>query len=75
MLNEEEVSYNLFQQVILGVIIGILAIWGDLMESYLKRIVDVKDSGSVFPGHGGCLDRMDSFLLAAPFVFIVSKYL
>lgn len=51
--------------VIVGVVTGILGPVGDLFESYMKRRVDVKDSGGVFPGHGGMLDRIDSLLMAS----------
>jgi phosphatidate cytidylyltransferase len=50
----------------LAVVVNIAAQVGDLVESALKRAVDVKDSGSLLPGHGGVLDRIDAVLLAAP---------
>lgn len=54
----------------LGLIVAISAIFGDLFESKIKRIVGVKDSGAILPGHGGILDRFDSLIL----VFPVSYY-
>ncbi len=51
---------------LLGISVGVAGTLGDLSQSALKRSVDVKDSGSFLPGHGGMLDRFDSLLFAAP---------
>jgi len=56
--------------LILTTIIVIFGTLGDLLESRFKRLANIKDSGNVIPGHGGILDRLDSFILAIPFVFI-----
>ena len=54
----------------LSVVVAVFATFGDLVESLIKRSVGVKDSGSIIPGHGGVLDRIDSLLLVAPAVLI-----
>ncbi|KAL3659530.1 hypothetical protein V7S43_015518 [Phytophthora oleae] len=61
-------------QIALGTVLGVLCIVGDLVESYVKRVAGVKDSGAFFPGHGGCLDRMDSFLFVAPCLYFYSEF-
>lgn len=55
--------------VFLGLGVGILGQIGDLFESLLKRVAQVKDSGALIPGHGGLLDRIDSVLLSLPWVY------
>lgn len=56
--------------LIIAAIAAIFGTFGDLLESKLKRMAGVKDSGSLMPGHGGFLDRFDSLLLATPFVWL-----
>jgi len=55
--------------ITIGVLVAIAGIVGDLLESLFKRYVGAKDSGTIFPGHGGALDRMDAFILAAPLLY------
>lgn len=54
----------------LGLVIVIFGTFGDLIESMIKRTYGIKDSGTIMPGHGGILDRLDSILIAAPFVLL-----
>ncbi len=58
-----------------GIILSILSQFGDLLESRWKREAGIKDSGSIFPGHGGVLDRCDGMLFSFPFFFYFLKCL
>lgn len=58
-----------------ALIVGIFGTIGDLIESKFKRIANVKDSGSIMPGHGGVLDRLDSVIFVAPFIFLFYQLL
>jgi phosphatidate cytidylyltransferase len=60
--------------LVTGIVIGILGQAGDLFESLLKRSFGVKDSGTIFPGHGGVLDRLDSIIFAAPAAYYYAVY-
>ncbi|WP_281951613.1 phosphatidate cytidylyltransferase [Nitrosophilus kaiyonis] len=59
--------------IIISLLVSIASIFGDLFESYLKRRVNVKDSGNILPGHGGILDRVDGYLFAAPAMVILLR--
>ena len=63
------VGVELWEYAVVAVVVAIVAQAGDMVESSLKRAANVKDSGSIMPGHGGLLDRIDSILFALPAVY------
>lgn len=66
-------DYGFFVTLFISLVVAVSSVFGDLFESYLKREAQVKDSGNILPGHGGILDRVDGYLFASIFMFILLK--
>ena len=66
VLIKDLVDINFLYALILGFIIGLFSFFGDLLESFFKRRIGIKDSGKFIPGHGGFLDRFDGYILILP---------
>lgn len=62
-------EYNMTDWMVLAFCAAVAGTAGDLLESKLKRLAGIKDSGNIMPGHGGALDRFDSLLVTLPFAF------
>jgi len=65
--------YSLLIAILTSFLVSIASIWGDLFESYLKRKAEVKDSGTIFPGHGGFLDRLDGYLFGVVIMVFILR--
>ena len=66
VLIRDLIDINFVYALILGFTIGLLSFFGDLLESFFKRRIGIKDSGKFIPGHGGFLDRFDGYILILP---------
>jgi phosphatidate cytidylyltransferase len=65
---------NMLHAIVLGIILSVTAVLGDLIESLFKRECGVKDSGNVLPGIGGILDLLDSILFNAPIMYLYLRH-
>ena len=75
IFDKTEVKVNFGALIVIAVLDSVLSILGDLSFSLIKRNLNIKDYGSIFPGHGGMLDRCDSIIFTAPMVVVLSQFM
>lgn len=69
------IELNIIAMTIVGLVISVISQIGDFAESSIKRYCEIKDSGTIMPGHGGVLDRFDSVIMIAPFIYMIFQFI
>ena len=70
---EKQVNWSAL--IVISILVSVISQFGDLAASMIKREMNIKDYGSIFPGHGGVLDRFDSVIFTAPIIYYLAVYL